>query len=73
MRWLRRLSPGTVVTVLAVLHACAAAGLATWLGTQGVEPWTAWGIAVAVVVPVLAWQVRRAFAPATASSLGCMP
>src|SRR5690606_33925798 len=63
MRWLRRLSPGLVVTVLAVASAAAAAGLATWLVTQDVAPWSAWALAVGVVAPLLWWQVRRAFAP----------
>src|SRR5690606_34118013 len=63
MRWLRRPSPGLVVTVLAVASAAAAAGLATWLVTQDVAPWSAWAIAVGVVAPLLWWQVRRAFAP----------
>ena len=63
MRWLRRLSPGLVVTLLAVACSAIAAGLAVWLHTLQVPAWTAWAIAVGITGPLLWWQVRRAFAP----------
>ncbi|HEU4813716.1 MAG TPA: PAS domain-containing sensor histidine kinase [Xanthomonadaceae bacterium] len=63
MRWLRRLPLGLVVTVVAVLHAALAAGLALWLQDWVARAWVAWAIAVGVVAPLLAWQVRRAFSP----------
>ena len=63
MRWLRRLPLGLVVTVVAVLHVALAAALALWLQDLVARTWMAWAIAVAVVAPLLAWQVRRAFSP----------
>ena len=64
MRWLRRLPLGTVITVVALLHAALAAALALWLQDWVGQAWKAWAIAVAAVAPLLAWQVRRAFSPA---------
>ena len=63
MRLLRRVSPGVLVTWLAVLHVAAAAALALWLQPLVADPWIAWALAAGVVAPVLAWQVRRAFSP----------
>ena len=63
MRWLRRLPLGLLVGTVAVLHAALAAALALWLDDRVAHPAWAWAIAVAIVAPLLAWQVRRAFAP----------
>ena len=63
MRWLSRLPLGLVVTVVAVLHAAVAAALALWLQAWFAQAWVAWAVAVGVVAPLLAWQVRRAFSP----------
>ena len=63
MRWLRRLPLGLVVTVVAALHVALAAALVLWLQAWVDEAWMAWAIAVALVVPLVAWQVRRAFSP----------
>ena len=63
MRWLRRLPLGLVVSAVAVLHVALAAALALWLQSWFAEPWVAGVVAVAVVAPLAAWQVRRAFSP----------
>lgn len=63
MRWLRRLPLGLVVSLVAIVHAALAAGLALWLQPRVAHPAWAWAIAVAVVAPLLTWQVRRAFSP----------
>ena len=63
MRWLRRLPLGLVVSAVAVLHVALAAALALWLQSWFAEPWVAGVVAVAVVAPLAAWQVRRAFFP----------
>ena len=64
MRRGRPLPLGLVVTGVALLHAGLAAALALWLRHWVAAAWMAWAIAVALVAPLLAWQVRRAFAPA---------
>ena len=63
MRRLRRLPLGLVISVVAVLYVALAAGFALWLQPRVPHPGWAWGIAVGVVAPLLAWQVRRAFFP----------
>ena len=63
MRWYRRLPLGLVVSVVAVLHVALAAAMALWLQAWVERAWAAWAIAVAVVAPLVAWQVRRAFSP----------
>ena len=63
MRWLRRLPMSLAFTALALLHIAGVAALALWIAPWLERPWMAWAIAIALDVPLLAYHVRRAFAP----------
>lgn len=63
MTWLQRLPLSLTFTLLALLHAAAVAALALWLSDWLPRPWMAWATAVAIDLPLLAYHVRRAFAP----------
>ena len=64
--WARRLPLAATVTVLAFAYMFAAASLAllflAWLD----DAWQAIALATLVLLPVLAYHVRRAFAPSHA-------
>ena len=62
MRWLQRLPLTLVYTLIAATWMLAAAGVALLL-QQWLQPWAAVLVSVALLLPLLAWQVRRAFAP----------
>jgi len=63
MRRFRRLPLSLVFTALALLHVAVALGLALWLQRWVSPPWLAAVLAVVIDLPLLAWHVRRAFAP----------
>ncbi len=62
MRWLPRLPLAGLYTLIAAAWMLGAAALALLLG-RWLVPWAAVAASVAALLPVLAWQVRRAFAP----------
>ena len=66
MRLIRHLPLSLVFTGLAIAYLVAAAALATLLRPLLPQPWMAAGGAVAVLAPLLAYHVRRAFAPMNA-------
>jgi two-component system nitrogen regulation sensor histidine kinase NtrY len=63
MRRFRRLPLSLVFTALALLHVAGTVALALWLQRWVSPPWLAAALAVAIDLPLLAWHVRRAFAP----------
>jgi nitrogen fixation/metabolism regulation signal transduction histidine kinase len=63
MRWHHRLPLSLVFTALAVLYVVAAAALSTWLATVLPHAWMAVTVACGLLLPLLAYHVRRAFAP----------
>ena len=62
MRWLHRLPLGVVHTLIAACWMLAASALALLL-QRWLAPWAAVLASVAVLLPLAAWQVRRALAP----------
>jgi nitrogen fixation/metabolism regulation signal transduction histidine kinase len=62
---LRRLPLTARFTFVALLHAAIVAALALAFDAAGwfVAPWVSGAVALAVDLPLLAWHVRRAFAP----------
>jgi nitrogen fixation/metabolism regulation signal transduction histidine kinase len=62
---LRRLPLTARFAFVAIVHAAIVAALALAFDAAGwfVAPWVAGAVAVAVDLPLLAWHVRRAFAP----------
>ncbi|WP_425602289.1 sensor histidine kinase [Luteimonas aquatica] len=62
MRWLHRFPLGLIYVLLACLYMLAAAALALVL-VRWLAPWAAVLTTMAVLAPVLAYQVYRAFAP----------
>ena len=66
MRLIRHLPLSLVFTGLAIAYLVAAAALATLLRPLVPQPWMAAAAAVAVLAPLLAYHVRRAFAPMNA-------
>ncbi|HEU4773229.1 MAG TPA: ATP-binding protein [Lysobacter sp.] len=65
MSWLRRLPISLIFTALALLHAAGVAALALWLTHWFPQSWMAWVTALAIDLPLLAYHVRRVFAPMT--------
>ncbi|MGY1426449.1 sensor histidine kinase [Lysobacter sp. A289] len=63
MSWLRRLPISLVFTLLALLHAAGVAALALWFTPWLSQPWMAWALSLAIDLPLLAYHVRRVFAP----------
>ncbi|OHE84371.1 MAG: histidine kinase [Lysobacterales bacterium RIFOXYA1_FULL_69_10] len=66
MRLIRHLPLSLVFTGLAIVYVAAAAVLATLLHPLLPQPWMAAALAVALLAPLLAYHVRRAFAPMNA-------
>ena len=62
-RHARRLPLSVVFGGLALAYMTAGAALALWLSTLLPRPWMALALAVAALLPLLAYHVRRAFAP----------
>ncbi|MHB8911414.1 MAG: sensor histidine kinase [Lysobacter sp.] len=63
MRWLQRLPLSVVFGAIALSYVLVGAALAVWLATWLPQPWMAVAVAVAVLLPLLAYHVHRAFAP----------
>lgn len=66
MRLIRHLPLSLVFTGLAIAYIAAAAALATVLRPLLPHPWMAAALAVALLAPLLAYHVHRAFAPMNA-------
>ena len=66
MRLIRHLPLSLVFTGLAIAYIAAAAALATVLRSLLPHPWMAAALAVALLAPLLAYHVHRAFAPMNA-------
>lgn len=62
MRWLPRLPLSGLYTLIAAAWMLGAAALALLLA-RWLVPWAAVAASVTALLPLLAWQVRRAFAP----------
>lgn len=62
MRWRMRVPIGLLYALIAVAYMLAAVGMAQLL-QRWLQPWAAGLVAVAVLLPALAWHVRRAFSP----------
>ena len=62
-RWLQRLPLSVVFGAIALAYVVAGAALALWLVNWLPRPWMAVAIAAAVLLPLLVYHVRRAFAP----------
>lgn len=62
MRWLRRIPLSLKFAALALAYMAAAAALSTVL-REWLQPWAAAGLSVALLLPLLIYHVRRAFAP----------
>ncbi|HEY5614149.1 MAG TPA: PAS domain-containing sensor histidine kinase [Lysobacter sp.] len=62
-RWLQRLPLSVVFGAIALAYVVAGAALALWLANWLPRPWMAVAIAAAVLLPLLVYHVRRAFAP----------
>ena len=63
MRWLRRLPLSLKFSALALAYLIAASVLTSWLGTLLPREWMAPALSVALLLPLLIYHVRRAFAP----------
>ena len=63
MRWLQRMPLSVVFGAIALAYTAAGAALAVWLSAWLPRPWMAVALAAAVLLPLLAYHVRRAFAP----------
>jgi nitrogen fixation/metabolism regulation signal transduction histidine kinase len=66
MRWLRRLPLSLVFAAMATVYVAAGVALALWLATLLPRPWLGGALAVALLLPLLLYHVRRAFAPMNA-------
>ncbi len=62
MRWMRRIPLSLKFAALTVVYMAAAAALTLFL-SRWWTPWSAGAAAVALLVPLLVYHVRRAFAP----------
>lgn len=62
MKRLRRLPLSLVFGTIALVYVALAVALALWLSTL-LPPWQAGALTVALVLPLLMYHVRRAFAP----------
>ncbi|GAB3097283.1 sensor histidine kinase [Lysobacter terrae] len=62
-RWLQRLPLSLVFAAIALAYMAAAVAIALLLSHWFANPWVSGGIAIAVLVPLLVYHVRRAFAP----------
>ncbi|MGH8078725.1 MAG: hypothetical protein ACREPE_15595, partial [Lysobacter sp.] len=62
MRWLQRLPLSFVFSAVALVYVVAGSALTLWLASW-LPPWMAIVITVAVLLPLLVYHVRRAFAP----------
>ena len=62
-RWRQRLPLGVVFGAIALAYVLVGAVLAVWLATWLPRPWMAVALAVAALLPLLAYHVHRAFAP----------
>ena len=62
-RLLRRLPLSVVFGALAALYLAIGVALAAWLAPLLPQPWMGPTLVVAVLLPLLAYQVQRAFAP----------
>jgi len=62
-RWLQRLPLSVVFGAIALAYVVAGAALALWLANWLPRPWMAVAITAAVLLPLLVYHVRRAFAP----------
>ena len=63
MRWLRRIPLSLKFAALTVVYMAAAAALTLLLQKWRLLPWAAAAVAVALLLPLLVYHVRRAFAP----------
>ena len=63
MRLLRRLPLSVVFSAIALLYLAAGTALALWLATLLPQRWMAAALAVALLLPLLVYHVRRAVAP----------
>lgn len=63
MRGLQRLPLSVVFGAIALAYVLAGAALAVWLARWLPQPWMAVVLAGAVLLPLLAYHVQRAFAP----------
>ncbi len=63
MRALQRVPLGVVFGAIALAYLLAGAALAVWLVSWLPKPWMAVALAVAMLAPLLAFHVQRAFAP----------
>ena len=63
MRWLRRLPLSVVFSAIALVYLVAGTALALWLATLLPQRWMAAALAVALLLPLLVYHVRRAVAP----------
>ena len=63
LRWWHRVPLALAFGVVALLYVVAGAALALWLATLLPQPWMAVLLAAALLAPLLAYHVRRVFAP----------
>jgi two-component system nitrogen regulation sensor histidine kinase NtrY len=63
MRWRQRLPLSLVFGALALVYMASTAGVAVLLSTWITQRWLAAAVALALLVPLLLYHVRRAFAP----------
>jgi nitrogen fixation/metabolism regulation signal transduction histidine kinase len=63
LRWWHRVPLAVAFGVVALLYVMAGAALALWLATLLPQPWMAVLLAAALLAPLLAYHVRRVFAP----------
>lgn len=63
MRSLRRLPLSVVFSTIALIYLAAGTALALWLATLLPQRWMAAALAVALLLPLLVYHVRRALAP----------
>ena len=63
LHWWHRLPLGFAFGAVALLYVVAGAALALWLATLLPQPWMAVLLAAALLLPLLAYHVRRVFAP----------
>ncbi|RDZ26262.1 sensor histidine kinase [Lysobacter silvisoli] len=63
MRWLQRLPLSLIYGAIAAAYLVVGAALAVWLATLLPQPWMGAALAAALLLPLLVYHVRRAFAP----------
>ena len=63
LRWWHRVPLAVAFGAIALLYVIAGAALALWLATLLPAPWVAVLLAAALLLPLLAYHVRRVFAP----------